>query len=109
MVGAVSSRIWTDQATNKEFQWLGANQNSTTTGNWGLTDFDTDAQTRKRELRDHPAGCQLDQLRDYEYRHGACDFGQTPLRGVTLQFHHRSHANHDYLGAKSELMPTRPS
>jgi hypothetical protein len=45
MVGAVSARIWTDQATNKEFQWLGANQNSTTTGNWGLTDFDTDAQT----------------------------------------------------------------
>ena len=45
MVGAVSARIWTDQVTNKEFQWLGANQNSTTTGNWGLTDFDTDAQT----------------------------------------------------------------
>ena len=39
MVGAVSARIWTDQVTNKEFQWLGANQNSTTTGNWGLTDF----------------------------------------------------------------------
>jgi hypothetical protein len=45
MVGAVSARIWTDRVTNKEFQWLGANQNSTTTGNWGLTDFDTDAQT----------------------------------------------------------------
>lgn len=44
-VTKVSTRIWTDQTTNKEFQWAGALQASTTTGNWGLSDFTTDAQT----------------------------------------------------------------
>jgi hypothetical protein len=43
-VGAVTTRIWTDQATNKELQWA-LTQTSTSTGNWGLTDFTTDAQT----------------------------------------------------------------
>ncbi len=41
-VGAVTTRIWTDQTTNKELQW-GVTQTSTTTGNWGLSDFITDA------------------------------------------------------------------
>ncbi len=44
-VGNISARIWTDQTTNKELQWAGTTRISTTTGNWGLTDFTTDAQT----------------------------------------------------------------
>ncbi len=43
-VGAVSARIWTDQGTNKELQW-GVTNTSTTTGNWGLTNFTADAST----------------------------------------------------------------
>ena len=42
--GAVSTRIWTDQTTNKELQWS-PTQTSTSTGNWGVTDFTTDAST----------------------------------------------------------------
>jgi hypothetical protein len=44
MAGSVSARIWTDQTTNKELQWSSTSQ-STTTGNWGLTDLATDAST----------------------------------------------------------------
>ena len=43
-VGLANSRIWTDQATSKELQWTGSTQISTTTGNWGATDFTTNAQ-----------------------------------------------------------------
>jgi hypothetical protein len=43
-VGNVSTRIWTDQTTGKELQWS-VTSTSTTTGDWGLTDFVTDAAT----------------------------------------------------------------
>jgi hypothetical protein len=42
--GSVNTRIWTNQTTGKELQWSVTSQ-STTTGNWGLSDFSTDAST----------------------------------------------------------------
>ena len=44
MASAVSARIWTDQTTDKQLQWAVQNI-STTTGNWGLSNFPTDAST----------------------------------------------------------------
>jgi hypothetical protein len=43
-VGLVATRLWTDQTTNKEFQW-GATSQSTTDGQWGFSTFAPTAST----------------------------------------------------------------
>lgn len=43
-VGLITTRIWTDQTTNKELQW-NVNNQSTTNGKWGTSTFTPAAST----------------------------------------------------------------